>query len=57
MMASFCQMGALGEEESYRYLGVLESDHYLHEESKVRLRAEYIRRVKKCLKSKLNGGK
>ena len=50
------QLRALGEEESYRYLGVLESDHVLHKESKVRLKAEYIRRVKKCLKSKLNGG-
>ena len=28
----------------------------LHEESKERLKKEYIRRVKKCLKSKLNGG-
>ncbi len=33
------QMRALGEEESYRYLGVLESNQVLHEESKVRLRA------------------
>ena len=49
------QMRALGEEESYWHLGVLESDHVLHEESKVRMRAEYIiRRVKKCLESKLN---
>ena len=50
------QMRALGEEESYRNLDVLESDYVLHEESKVRMRAEYIRRVRKCLKSKLNGG-
>ena len=49
-------MRALGEEESYKYLGVLEADHVLHEESKERLKKEYIRRVKKCLKSKLNGG-
>ena len=48
------QLRALGEEESY--LGVLEADHVLHEESKERLKKEYIRRVKKCLKSKLNGG-
>ena len=49
-------MRALGEEESYKYLGMLEADHVLHEESKERLKKEYIRRVKKCLKSKLNGG-
>ena len=35
---------------------MLEADHVLHEELKERLRKEYIRRVKKCLKSKLNGG-
>ena len=50
------QLRALGEEESYKYLGVLEADHVLHEESKERLKKDYIRRVKKCLKSKLNGG-
>ena len=49
---------ALGEEESYKYLGVLEADHVhvLHEESKEMLKKEYIKQVKKCLKSKLNGG-
>ena len=47
------QLRALGEEDSYKYL---EADHVLHEESKERLNKEYIRRVKKCLKSKLNGG-
>ena len=50
------QLRALGEEESYKYLGVLEADHVLHEESKERLKKEYIIRVKRCLKSKLNGG-
>ena len=50
------QLRALGEEESYKYLGVLEADHVLHEESKERLKKEYIKQVKKCLKSKLNGG-
>ena len=39
-----------------KYLGVFEADHVLHEESKERLKKEYIRRVKKCFKSKLNGG-
>ena len=32
------QLRALGEEESYTYLGVLEADHVLHEESKERLK-------------------
>ncbi len=50
------QMRALGKEESYWYLCVLESDYVFHDESNVRLRVEYIRLVKKCLKSKLNGG-
>ena len=35
---------------------MVEADQVLHEESKERLKKEYIRRVKKCLKSKLNGG-
>ena len=48
------QLRALGEEESYKYLGVLEADHVLHEELKQRVKKEYIRRVKKCLNSKLN---
>ena len=47
------QLRALGEEESYKYR---EADHVLNEESKERLKKEYNRRVKKCLKSKLNGG-
>ena len=34
------QLRALGEEESYKYLGVLEADHVLHEESKERLKKE-----------------
>ena len=50
------QLRALGEEESYKYIGVLEADHVLHDESKERLKKECIRRVKKCLKSMLNGG-
>ena len=40
----------------YKYLGVLESDDVLHRECKERLRCEYVRRAKKCLKFKLNGG-
>ena len=43
-------------ETGYKYLGVLESDDVLHRECKERLRCEYVRRAKKCLKSKLNGG-
>ena len=43
-------------ETGYKYVGVLESDDVLHRECKERLRCEYVRRAKKCLKSKLNGG-
>ena len=50
------QLRALGEEESCKYIGMLQADHVLHEESKERLKKEYVRQVKKCLKSKLNGG-
>ena len=53
------QLRVLGKEQSYEYLGVLEADNVLEKESKERLKKEYtctcIRRVKKCLKSKLNG--
>ena len=40
----------------YRYLGILQSDQVLCNEMKENVRAEYKRRVKKVLKSKLNGG-
>ena len=43
-------------ENGYRYLGILQSDQVLCNEMKEKVRAEYERRVKKVLKSKLNGG-
>ena len=49
--------GALRDlgEEGYRYLGILESDNLLHKEMKTQTTAEYLRRVKKLLKSGLHG--
>ncbi|KAJ7335694.1 hypothetical protein JRQ81_013635 [Phrynocephalus forsythii] len=45
----------LDEEESYKYLGVLQADNIKHKEVKNKVSQEYIRRVGKILKSKLNG--
>ena len=42
---------SLQEGESYKYLGILEADKFLEEEMK-----QYIRSLRKVLKSKLNGG-
>ena len=47
---------AIGEEDSYKYLGVLESDDIKNEEMKGVITTEYFRRVRKILQSKLNGG-
>ena len=49
------QLRAL-RDRSYKYLAVLESDGVLYQKCKERLRDEYTRWVKKCLKTKLNGG-
>ena len=43
-------------DDCYKYLGVLEADDVLHLEMKEKLRVEYKRRLRKLLKSKLNGG-
>ena len=45
-----------GEEDGYKYLGILEYNEVLHAEMKIRLQNEYYRRLKRILKSKLNGG-
>ncbi len=50
------EIKSLGEEDSYKYLGVLESDDIKNEEMKKNIRAEYFRRIRKILNSKLNGG-
>ena len=44
------------EENGYRYLGILEADGVKHEAMKDQTKKEYIKRVRKILKSKLNGG-
>ena len=47
---------SLEEGESYKYLGVLQCDVVKHAEMKEKLKQEYYRRIRKILKSKLNGG-
>ena len=46
---------SLPEGERYKYLGVLEADKFLEEKMKLNASKEYIRRLRKDLKSKLNG--
>ena len=43
-------------EEGYKYLGILQLDQNLNTNMKVKITSEYIRRVKKLCRSKLNGG-
>ena len=45
----------LQEGESYKYLGILEAYTFLEEKMKLNVSKEYIRRLRKVLKSKLNG--
>ena len=47
---------SLQEGESCKYLGILEEDKFLEEKMKLNVSKEYIRRLRKVLKSKLNGG-
>ena len=47
---------SLQEGESYRYLAILEADKFLEEKMKLNVSKEYITRLRKLLKSKLNGG-
>ena len=46
----------LKEGESYKWLRILEADKFLEEKMKFNVSKEYIRRLRKVLKSKLNGG-
>ena len=46
---------SLQEGESYKYLGILEADKFLEWKMKLNILKEYIRRLRKVLKSKLNG--
>ena len=47
---------SLQESESYKYLRNLEADKFLEEKMKLNVSNEYIRRLRKVLKSKQNGG-
>ena len=47
---------SLQEGESYKYLGILEADKFLEEKMKLNVWKKYFRRLRKVLKSKLNGG-
>ena len=49
-------INSLEEGESYKYLGILEADKFLEEKMKLNVLKEYIRRLRKVFKSKLNGG-
>ena len=49
-------INSLQEGESYKYLGILEADKFLEEKMKLNVLKEYIRRLRKVFKSKLNGG-
>ena len=44
------------QEISYKYLRILEVDRFLGEKMKLKVSKEYFKRLKKVLKSKLNGG-
>ena len=48
-------MKELSLEESYKYLGVLQAENVKHRQVKKQTSAEYTNRVRKILKSKLNG--
>ena len=47
---------SLQEREHYKYLRILEADRFLGQEMKLKVSKEYFRRLKKVLRSKLNGG-
>ena len=48
-------INSLQEGESYKYFGILEADKFLEENVKLNVSKEYIRRIRKVLKSRLNG--
>ena len=45
---------SLQEGESYKHLGILEADKFLEEKMKLNVSKEYIKKLRKVLKSKLN---
>ena len=42
--------------DGYKYLGVLQLDSTMNRELKEKVKSEYIRRIKKLLRSQMNGG-
>ena len=46
----------LSLEKSYKYLGILQAGNIKHEHVKKKTSSEYLKRVRKVLKSTLNGG-
>ena len=44
---------SLQEGESYKYLGIFVADKFLEEKMKLNVSKEYIRKIRKVLKSKL----
>ena len=47
---------SLQEGEGYKYIGILVADQFLQEKMKLNVSKECITRIRKVLKSKLNGG-
>lgn len=55
MLTAGREIKTLDEGKSYKYLGVLETDEFKHEEMKDNLTKEYFRRLRKVLQTTLNG--
>ncbi len=49
-------MRGLSDEETYKYLGIIEAEDIKHEDMKESVRKQYFDRTRKILKSKLNAG-
>ena len=49
-------MRGLEEGYGYKYVGVLEADDVKHNEMKQSMSKDYLKRIRKILKSKVNGG-
>jgi len=43
-------------DKRFTHLGVLDTDQIKHDEMKIKVRREYLRRVRRVVMSKLNGG-
>ena len=46
----------LGEEETYKYLGILEADTIKQVEMKDKIQKEYLRRTRKLQETKISSG-